>query len=67
MTAIPDPSKQGFKFSQLLYDTRYRSMTIQIGALIGILLFFNSFLASNEISIPIPFGSPHVSATGKFI
>jgi len=31
------------------------------------ILFFNSFLASNEISIPIPFGSPHVSATGKFI
>ena len=40
MTAIPDPSKQGFKLSQLLYDTRYRSMTIQVVALIAILLFF---------------------------
>ena len=29
--------------------------------------FFNIFFASNEISIPIPFGSPHVNAIGKLI
>jgi general L-amino acid transport system permease protein len=37
MVAISDPQKDGFKISMLLYDTRYRSMTIQIIALIAIL------------------------------
>ena len=57
MTAIPDPSKQGFKFSQLLYDTRYRSMTIQIIALIGILLFFG-WLINNKASNLATLGKP---------
>ena len=57
MTAIPDPSKQGFKFSQLLYDTRYRSMTIQIIALIGILLFFG-WLINNTASNLATLGKP---------
>ncbi len=38
MSAITEPEKGGFQISQLLYDTRYRSMTIQIIALIGFLL-----------------------------
>ncbi|MDA9780328.1 ABC transporter permease subunit [Amylibacter sp.] len=57
MTAIPDPSKQGFRFSQLLYDTRYRSMTIQIVALIGILLFFG-WLISNTAANLATLGKP---------
>jgi len=38
MSAIAEPEQGGFRLSQLLYDTRYRSMTIQIIALIGFLL-----------------------------
>jgi general L-amino acid transport system permease protein len=38
MSAITDPERSGFQISMLLYDTRYRSMTIQIIALIGFLL-----------------------------
>jgi len=34
MATITDPPKQSFKLSMLLYDTRYRSMTIQVVALI---------------------------------
>ena len=57
MTAIPDPSKKGFKFSQLLYDTRYRSMTIQFIALFGILLFFG-WLINNTASNLATLGKP---------
>ena len=57
MTAIPDPSKQGFKLSQLLYDTRYRSMTIQLIALISILLFFG-WLISNTAANLATLGKP---------
>ena len=38
MSAITEPEKGGFQISQLLYDTRYRSMTIQIIALVGFML-----------------------------
>ncbi len=40
MTAISDTPKAGFRLSMLIYDTRYRSMTIQIIALIGVLTAF---------------------------
>ena len=38
MTTFTDPPKESFRLSMLIYDTRYRSMTIQIVALIGFLL-----------------------------
>ncbi|PLS19931.1 amino acid ABC transporter permease [Neptunicoccus cionae] len=38
MSATTDPPKDGFQLSQLIYDTRYRSMTIQIVALVLFLL-----------------------------
>ena len=38
MSATTDPQKGGFQLSQLIYDTRYRSMTIQIVALVFFLL-----------------------------
>lgn len=37
MTTLTDPPKESFRLSMLIYDTRYRSMTIQIIALIGFL------------------------------
>jgi general L-amino acid transport system permease protein len=51
MTAIPDPDQQGFKISQLLYDTRYRSMTIQIIALILILLAFGWLINNTVVNL----------------
>lgn len=38
MTTLTDPPKTGFQLSQLIYDTRYRSMTIQVIASILIML-----------------------------
>ena len=57
MNAIPDPDRQGFKFSQLLYDTRYRSMTIQVVSLIALLLFFG-WLISNTAANLATLGKP---------
>jgi len=39
MTTLTDPPKESFRLSMLLYDTRYRSMTIQVIALIGFSAF----------------------------
>ncbi len=38
MTTITDPPKASFRLSMLLYDTRYRSTTIQVIALLGFML-----------------------------
>ena len=38
MTSMTDPHQGQFRLSMLLYDSRYRSMTIQIIALIGFLI-----------------------------
>ncbi|NDV02242.1 amino acid ABC transporter permease [Pseudoroseicyclus tamaricis] len=46
-TDAPAPD-QGFRLNQLIYDTRYRSMTIQIVALIVLLTFFG-WLINNTI------------------
>ena len=35
MATLTDPDRESFKLSMLLYDTRYRSMTIQVIAMIG--------------------------------
>ncbi len=48
MSTITDPPKPGFRLSQLIYDTRYRSLTIQTVALILLVLAF-SWLISNTI------------------
>lgn len=37
MTTMTDPHRESFRLSMLLYDSRYRAMTIQIVALIGFL------------------------------
>ncbi|HFD86719.1 MAG TPA: ABC transporter permease subunit [Gammaproteobacteria bacterium] len=38
MTTLTDPPKASFRLSMLLYDTRYRSTTIQVIALLGFML-----------------------------
>ncbi|NIY99624.1 amino acid ABC transporter permease, partial [Salipiger sp. HF18] len=48
MTTMTDPPGQGFRLSQLIYDTRYRSLTIQVVAMILLMLLF-SWLVSNAI------------------
>jgi len=46
MTTFTDPSRESFRLSMLLYDTRYRSTTIQIVALIAFLTLVG-WLVSN--------------------
>lgn len=48
MTTLTDPQPDSFRLSQLLYDSRYRSMTIQVVALIG-LVAIAAWLVSNTI------------------
>jgi general L-amino acid transport system permease protein len=49
MAYADEAPKQGFRLSMLIYDTRYRSMTIQIIVLILVGLFF-SWLINNTIT-----------------
>ena len=46
MTTLTDPPKESFRLSMLIYDTRYRSMTIQVVAMIGFMSLF-AWLISN--------------------
>ncbi|MDV7142259.1 ABC transporter permease subunit [Tropicimonas sp. TH_r6] len=39
MTSLTDPPKESFRLGMLIYDTRYRSLTIQVVALIGFMIF----------------------------
>ncbi|WP_340301555.1 amino acid ABC transporter permease [Roseobacter sp. HKCCD5988] len=39
MASTPDPSSEPFRLGQLIYDRRYRSMTIQVFAFITIMAF----------------------------
>ncbi len=48
MTAEADVGSGDFRFSMLLYDRRYRSITIQVLALLGFLLFV-SWLVMNTV------------------
>ncbi|MBV1897212.1 MAG: ABC transporter permease subunit [Rhodobacteraceae bacterium] len=38
MSTLTDPQKESFRLSMLLYDSRYRSATIQVVALIGFII-----------------------------
>ena len=46
MTTLTDPPKESFRLSMLIYDTRYRSMTFQVLAMIGFLILIG-WLISN--------------------
>jgi len=48
MTSMNDPQPESFRLSQLIYDTRYRSLTIQTVAMILLVLLL-SWLVSNTI------------------
>jgi general L-amino acid transport system permease protein len=48
MSTMTEAPGQGFRLSQLIYDTRYRSMTIQVVAMILMMLGF-SWLVSNTV------------------
>ncbi|MCF2905645.1 ABC transporter permease subunit [Octadecabacter sp. CECT 8868] len=56
MTTLTDPPKGNFRLSQLIYDTRYRSITIQVIAMILVLLGI-FWLVNNTIQ--------NLSALGK--
>ncbi|SMX39603.1 amino acid ABC transporter permease [Octadecabacter ascidiaceicola] len=56
MTTLTDPPKASFRLSQLIYDTRYRSITIQVIAMILVVLGLY-WLVNNTIQ--------NLSALGK--
>jgi general L-amino acid transport system permease protein len=57
MTAIAEPSKDGFRIGMLLYDKRYRSLTIQTIALILFMLGI-AWLANNAATNLAALGKP---------
>lgn len=57
MTTLTDPPKEQFRLSMLLYDTRYRSATIQVIALIGFMLLA-AWIISNTINNLADLGKP---------
>ena len=57
MTSLTDPQKDRFRLSMLLYDTRYRSATIQIIALIFFMLVA-AWLISNTAQNLAALGKP---------
>ncbi|MAC71974.1 MAG: amino acid ABC transporter permease [Marinovum sp.] len=61
MATLTDPDRESFKLSMLLYDTRYRSMTIQVIAMIGFVsivfwLISNTVTNLNNLGKPVEFG-----------
>jgi general L-amino acid transport system permease protein len=48
MSTMTDMPERGFRLSQLIYDTRYRSLTIQVVAMILLMIAF-SWLISNTV------------------
>ncbi|WP_212523656.1 ABC transporter permease subunit [Actibacterium sp. MT2.3-13A] len=61
MTTFTDPHKESFRLSMLIYDTRYRSMTIQVVAMFGFMLMAawlinNTIQNLNALGKPIDFG-----------
>ncbi len=57
MTTYTDPPKESFRLSMLLYDTRYRSLTIQVVALMGFMLLA-AWLINNTIQNLAALGKP---------
>ncbi|SIO52817.1 general L-amino acid transport system permease protein [Rhodovulum sp. ES.010] len=61
MTTASDPPKEAFRLSMLIYDTRYRSLTIQVVALM-VFMLLAAWLVNNtmqnlaDLGKPIEFG-----------
>ncbi|RMD48330.1 MAG: amino acid ABC transporter permease, partial [Alphaproteobacteria bacterium] len=49
MSTVSAPPKERFRLGMLIYDTRYRALTIQVAALFGFMLFF-AWLIDNTIT-----------------
>ena len=56
MSTLTDPPRRSFRLSQLIYDTRYRSITIQLIALL-VMVFGIGWLVNNTVQ--------NLSALGK--
>ncbi|MGB0959014.1 MAG: amino acid ABC transporter permease [Halocynthiibacter sp.] len=65
MTTLTDPPKGSFKLSMLLYDTRYRSMTIQVVALIGFLLLLAGIISNVAANLETLGKSPSFRFMGE--
>ena len=46
MSTLTDPPKESFRLSMLIYDTRYRSATIQVVAMIGFMILIGSIISN---------------------
>ncbi|MGC9418988.1 MAG: amino acid ABC transporter permease [Rhodovulum sp.] len=57
MTTMTDPPKESFRLGMLIYDTRYRSLTIQVVALIAFMLLA-AWLISNTAQNLAALGKP---------
>ncbi|TMV15563.1 amino acid ABC transporter permease [Arenibacterium halophilum] len=57
MTTLSDPPKEQFRLSMLLYDTRYRSATIQVIAMLGFMLLA-AWLINNTAQNLAALGKP---------
>lgn len=57
MTTLTDPPKESFRLSMLIYDTRYRSATIQVVAMMAFMLLA-AWLINNTITNLNTLGKP---------
>lgn len=57
MTASPDLPRESFRIGMLLYDTRYRAITIQVVALVGFMLMV-AWLIDNTLNNLAILGKP---------
>ncbi|MGX9353055.1 amino acid ABC transporter permease [Shimia sp. W99] len=57
MTTLTDPPKASFRLSMLIYDTRYRSLTIQAVAMLGFMLLA-AWLLNNTLTNLATLGKP---------
>ncbi|WP_435230848.1 amino acid ABC transporter permease [Pseudopelagicola sp. nBUS_20] len=57
MTTLTDPPKESFRLSMLIYDTRYRSLTIQVVAMMGFMLVA-AWLINNTLTNLATLGKP---------
>ncbi len=51
MATMTEPKADGFRLSMLIYDTRYRSMTIQVIALIGFMLLVGWIIVNTQANL----------------
>jgi general L-amino acid transport system permease protein len=67
MTTLTDPPKESFRLSMLIYDTRYRSMTFQLIAVIAFLILVGWLINNTSQNLanlgkPIEFGFLNTTA-----